>query len=835
MTMRLQWIGLTVLLFASQARADVSVCVTSTPLLIAEFAIAEGSGQPTTLRLEQAYYQLDGQTALDNTFSAPIHILGGYVPNTNCAQRSVDPFNTTIDFGTSTNLASIFQDAANQSALIEIDGLTLRNANGLWLSAGQYHQVGNDDSGSIRITRSVISTMHTKDVTLRVTSGGVTLENVQFDHIVNNFGNCAVDIALVGDSTLAAQNITADLGQSRDFCLTSDTQGTGHPNAYMYNSIVWGSDGGIPGIRGVNDDGHLFDIGLDHDQFHTFVGAGTPTILAQINADPKWTNAAAGDYHLLAASPAINSGTPTAYGGLPTTDIESQPRVIGSAPDRGAYESTFNGQYITVTNANDSGLGSLRQAIMDANTAKASRGIVFNIPGSCPHVITLTSKLDPIQYPLNIDGYSQPGSVPNDDPDAFNATLCVLLKSAGLGSAFRVSAGDSSGQLYLHGFGIGGFGQAVILLDGNNHRIVGNQFGGTVAAHDLPGAGLNAITIGVNATASLIVGGNAPADRNVIGGAGFNGVNIQSGVNSTPNHCQIVNNLIGLGPDGQTPIPNFYGIVLGGNGCLVLGNRIAGNTSDAIMIQGNGNVLQRNIIGVDVSGSSVANNGAGIRISTGNDNIVGTDAGSNLNGTLLANTIRFMTKGGVLLGASAGTGNSVRSNLVYDNGTVVFDSSVGDGFDLDLDADGPTANHGGSASGPNNLQNFPVVRKIYWNGYAAPAANSTDVAAIVSGQLDALPGAYKVDVYYSPHCDNGGVHVLGRGHAAAYLGNVSVTIPAGATGAAFSKPVTVPSNATNSVLSLTATDAGGSTSEIGSCAFLSNAVDDGIFRDGYGP
>ena len=833
----LRWIGVALLAVSSCAHADLSVCVTSTPLLITELAIAQITQQGMTLQLEQHYYQLDGQTALDNYFSAPTHILGGYVPNTNCTQRSVDPANTTIDFGTSANLVSMTQDAADPSALIEIDGVTLRNANGLAVTAGKFHSIVNDDSGSIRVTRSVISTMHNGNVGVSVTGGGVTLENVQFDHVAAGFKNCAVDIGLVADSSLVAQNVTADLPQSGDFCLESDSIESGHAVAYVFNSIVWGSDGGIPGIRSVNYDGHPFDIGLDHDLFHTFVGDGVATIQAQINADPKWANAAAGDYRLQSASPAINSGTPTVYGGLPATDIEGQPRLIGSAPDRGVYESTFNGPYITVTNANDSGAGSLRQAIHDANFAKASRGIVFNIPGACPHVIALTTVLEPIQYPLNIDGYSQPGSARNDDPDAFNATLCVLIKSAAtpLAYAFRVSVGDAVGQLYLHGFGIGGFAVPVILLDGNNHLITGNQFGGAVAGHSLPGAGLNAITIGVNATASLIVGGSASADRNVIGGAGFDGINIQAGVNSTPDRCQIVNNLIGLAPDGLTETPNFYGVVLSGNGCLMLGNRIAGNTSDAVLIQGDGHVIQRNIIGVDIGGGSAANNGAGIRISIGNDNTIGTDAGSGLNGTLLANTIRYQAQGGVLFGASAGTGNSVRSNLIYDNGAVVFDSSIGDGFDLDLGADGLSANHVGSASGPNNLQNFPVISKIYWNGYTAPPANSTDIAAIVGGQLDSPPGTYKVDVYYSPRCDNGGIHVLGRGHAAAYLGNVSVTIPAGATSTSFSKSVTVPSNAANSVLSLTATDAGGSTSEIGSCAFLSTARDDGIFKDSFDP
>ena len=39
----------------------------------------------------------------------------------------------------------------------------------------------------------------------------------------------------------------------------------------------------------------------------------------------------------------------------------------------------------TVTNTNDSGAGSLRQAIMDANTNVGADTIAFNIPGSDPH------------------------------------------------------------------------------------------------------------------------------------------------------------------------------------------------------------------------------------------------------------------------------------------------------------------------------------------------------------------------------------------------------------------------------------------------------------------
>src|SRR5262245_56957064 len=45
----------------------------------------------------------------------------------------------------------------------------------------------------------------------------------------------------------------------------------------------------------------------------------------------------------------------------------------------------------TVTNTADSGAGSLRQAITDANTAAGTDTIAFNIPGSGVHTIEVPS------------------------------------------------------------------------------------------------------------------------------------------------------------------------------------------------------------------------------------------------------------------------------------------------------------------------------------------------------------------------------------------------------------------------------------------------------------
>src|SRR5437868_15378007 len=65
-------------------------------------------------------------------------------------------------------------------------------------------------------------------------------------------------------------------------------------------------------------------------------------------------------------------------------------------------------QTFTVTSTNDSGAGTLRQAITDANASPGSDTIVFNIAGSGIKSIFITSMLPTITDPVVIDGTTQP-------------------------------------------------------------------------------------------------------------------------------------------------------------------------------------------------------------------------------------------------------------------------------------------------------------------------------------------------------------------------------------------------------------------------------------------
>src|SRR5256885_8093230 len=81
----------------------------------------------------------------------------------------------------------------------------------------------------------------------------------------------------------------------------------------------------------------------------------------------------------------------------------------------------------TVTNTNDSGAGSLRQAILDANANPGTDTIAFSIPGSGGHMIRPQSPLPQISDSVVIDGYTQPGTSPNTLAIGDNAVLLVEI------------------------------------------------------------------------------------------------------------------------------------------------------------------------------------------------------------------------------------------------------------------------------------------------------------------------------------------------------------------------------------------------------------------------
>src|ERR1043166_6920922 len=79
-----------------------------------------------------------------------------------------------------------------------------------------------------------------------------------------------------------------------------------------------------------------------------------------------------------------------------------------------AVASCCSGATFVVSNVNDSGAGSLRQAILDANSTPGLDTIAFQLVGS--FTITPSSALPSISDPVIIDGTTQPGFVSGGPP-----------------------------------------------------------------------------------------------------------------------------------------------------------------------------------------------------------------------------------------------------------------------------------------------------------------------------------------------------------------------------------------------------------------------------------
>jgi len=82
----------------------------------------------------------------------------------------------------------------------------------------------------------------------------------------------------------------------------------------------------------------------------------------------------------------------------------------------------------TVTNSNASGIGSLRQAILNANATVGANTISFNIPGPGVQTIRPTNELPWITNTMVIDGYTQPGASLTTTFSDKDAILKIVLK-----------------------------------------------------------------------------------------------------------------------------------------------------------------------------------------------------------------------------------------------------------------------------------------------------------------------------------------------------------------------------------------------------------------------
>jgi hypothetical protein len=757
----------------------------------------------TTIRLKQGTYHVGGSrlTQPNQAYFHALELLGGY--NSDCSARTVNPDNTVFDadgatyfkfdpLGTLLIEGIRFQNITNYQRVdiwSAADDVTVRVQNNAFVGVGLFAVTGSTpapdfDSVSGMTMKFVNNRVHgfPSSGLAAVAMNGLTQIRFTGNTIADNLGSQGAEFCSDNDIWLAdniAWNNNGDDFHVLDDCGDDITAGDARSRSNLYQSVL---------LNPVGDSGSNL-----------------------VGTNPLFVNSGAGNYRLQTTSPAVNSGVITSS--MAAIDLAGNPRVVGSTVDRGAYESTVDDTIpttLTVTTGSDSGPGSLRQAILDANVNNDFSYINFNIPGACPRVVALTgSDLPTITHGVRIDGWTQPGSASNTRTKGDNATRCIVLAGgAGRTVGLRFSGGSNE-QFWIQGLAFSGFsptgggGEALRIVGGTGNLIRGNQFGATLS----PGAGSLVLApsdtnIVLTGFSSSTVGGESPAHRNVIADARDRGVLVTSDFLFSSTDNDIVDNLIGSYALEISAAGNNTGIKIQTSGNSVRENTIINNSQDGILLDvaaAQNNVIEHNRIGVRDTiclgtlcfGGAAGNGRDGVLLSFGpHDNII------------YNNTIKNNTSAGIGIGSSTG-GTSLRNwligNALYNNGAQGTAFNAYNGADNDASASNQDmANRG---------LNYPVITRAYGGTRKG----------WVEGTIATTNGSYILDIFSSAEADPG----FPRGEAEVFHRSFySVTVsnaPSGQNGSA-SFRVPFPGSPLQSlagrVITLTAADNVGNTSEL---------------------
>jgi hypothetical protein len=278
----------------------------------------------------------------------------------------------------------------------------------------------------------------------------------------------------------------------------------------------------------------------------------------------------------------------------------------------------LNANAISVTTNADSGAGSLRQAITDANNNAGADTITFNIPGAGVNTITPVTPLPIIIGQVVIDGSTQPG---------FAGLPLIEISAAILGNngnAFVIQSGGEGSTIRAlvinHGW------SAAILLQASNVIVEGCFLGtdstGTSASAN--GQGVNC-DFGFNVSGTRI-GGTTAAARNLISG-NATGIVILSGTGNV-----VEGNFIGTDVTGGNAITQTgTAIDVRSNNNVIGGTSVAarniiagsGGFNGVDVRSGDGNLVQGNFIGLDVTGTKALAPANAVFLSGGTNTLIG--------------------------------------------------------------------------------------------------------------------------------------------------------------------------------------------------------------------
>jgi hypothetical protein len=349
----------------------------------------------------------------------------------------------------------------------------------------------------------------------------------------------------------------------------------------------------------------------------------------------------------------------------------------------------------TVVNTLDSGAGSLRWAIEQANTnVGVFDQIRFNIPGpaSAVHTITPASPLPALTDAAGalIDGYSQPGAAPNTLPVGSNAQMRIEIdgSAAGVGAdGLRLTAGSNK----VRGLVINGFDEFGIHVTSSRGNAIAGNYVGTDPTGLVDRSRMTAGVYVESDAPNNFIGGTSPGERNLLSGNGDSSVSSHrrgSGVTIMSEGNVVAGNYIGTDATGVAALPNVGDVNFGainnyGEGNKIEDNVIAGNIGNGILMFNSTlhsptplpTFIRGNTIGLGADGTTPLGNLYGIYLALDSRNVT-------IGGTIPAARNVISGNGGFGIVLDVGAANTtIQGNYIgTDQSGLLARGNVGQGI-----------------------------------------------------------------------------------------------------------------------------------------------------------
>jgi hypothetical protein len=193
------------------------------------------------------------------------------------------------------------------------------------------------------------------------------------DSVILASGEGATALYSTGGSgtTSVARNVTA-IAHGPDsvgvISFHADPGTYGVHSLDLKNSIAQGEKVDLLALEGFEGPGEIF---VSNSNFDRAASDGTSKVVdlgGNQTAQPLFANAAGGDYREAAGSPTIDAGVADQLG---ATDFDGNPRVLGAAPDIGAFESAPPPPVVSLNAGQIQSLGVMPHKFSTANVGGA--------------------------------------------------------------------------------------------------------------------------------------------------------------------------------------------------------------------------------------------------------------------------------------------------------------------------------------------------------------------------------------------------------------------------------------------------------------------------------